>query len=239
MSSTQLTGNLTIAAQKLYSSSSTALHNFGELVYSNDGRAFRYVQAGSTALVSGKLQQAQAEDTSDQNITPTAAAIGDSSVVTSSTMTVAANQYANGYMIVTVTPGVGKVYKISGHSAYAAAAATFTLADSIEVALTTTSRVDFVANPYGSAVVNPTSATSVPIGVAIHPIEASYFGWLQIRGVAPILADGAITVGNRVQSSTNTAGAVMGSTTGSAAIVGISVTGVATTEYGAISINLP
>jgi len=233
--STQLTGNIIVAAQGLFEEKSTSLHNLGELVYTNDGRSYRYVKAGVTALVAGKLQQAPAEDTSDQDITPTAAAIGDITVLTSSTMTVTANQYANGWMIVTVTPGVGIQYKIKSHVAYTAAAATFTLEDPLQTTLTTTSRVDFVANPYNGVVVNPTTATSAPVGVAVKAITAAYFGWLQVGGVATILSDAGSTVGTNVSASNATPGAVEAAVTAQGAI-GVAVTGVATTEYGAFKL---
>lgn len=234
---TPLSGSVQVVAQSLLSSSSTQLHNLGELVHSNDGRAFRYCKAGGTALVQGKLQQAQAEDTSDQGITPTAAAVGDTSVVTSSTMTVTANQYAQGWMVVTVTPGEGYQYKIKGHAAFTAAAATFTLEDPIVVALTTSSRVDFVANPYSAVIVNPATATSTPAGVAVYPVVASEFGWLQVSGVANVLADGTVVVGTGVVASNATAGAVE-ALTGVQAPIGTAVTGIATTEYGAIKLDL-
>ena len=99
-------------------------HGLGEFMVTSDGRGFRYSLAGAVALVAGQLQQAPVEDTADQNIAPTAAAVGATSVVTSDTMTVTVNQYAGGWMVVTVTPGVGIAYKIKQHLAFTAAAAT-------------------------------------------------------------------------------------------------------------------
>lgn len=236
MTSTQLTGTgPVVVAQALLSESSTQLHNLGELVHANDGRSFRYAKAGATALVAGKLQQAQAEDTGAQNLTAVAAAVGDFTIVSTSTITATANQYAGGWAIITVTPGVGYQYSIKSHIAYTAAAPTFQLNDSIQVALTTTSRIDIVANPLSAVVVNPTTATSAPSGVAIYPVTAAYFGWLQVAGVATILSDGGSTVGTNVSASNATAGAVEAAVTAQAAI-GVAVTGVATTEYGAFKL---
>lgn len=215
-----------------------ATHNLGDLLLAHDGRKFRYALAGGTALVVGNLQQAAAEDTVDQNITPTAASIGALSVVTSSTMTVTANQYAQGWMIVSVTPGVGYQYAIAGHAAYTAAAATFELLDPIQVALTTTSRVDFVSNPYRSVIVNPITATSCPAGVAVNNITASQYGWIQTGGVATILADGVQVVGAGVVASNLIAGAIEDVASTTQAIVGTCVTGIADTEYGAVYLLL-
>lgn len=218
------------------------MHNLGELCFSNDGRAFRYVKAGGTALVAGKLQQASAQVTGDQNLTAVAAAVGDFTIASTTTVTVTANQYAGGYALITVTPGVGYIYSIKSHAAYTAAAPTFTLNDSIQVALTTTSRIDLIANLYSSVIVNPATASSTPVGVAVFPVTAAYFGWVQVSGVANVLADadGAITTGTNVIASNAVAGAVEpgADATDLQANVGIAVSGIADTEYGAVKLNL-
>lgn len=235
MPSTQLSGPLSVAAQGIFSESSTALHSLGEIIFANDGRAYRYAKAGGTALVVGKLQQSPAEDTGTQNLTAVAAAVGDLSIASTSTVTITANEYANGWAVITVTPGVGYQYKIAGHAAYTAAAPTLSLADSIQVALTTTSRIDLVRNPLSGVIVNPATASSAPVGVAVYPVTAAYFGWLQVAGVATILSDGGSTVGTNVSASNAVAGAVEAAVTAQAAI-GVAVTGVATTEYGSFKL---
>lgn len=238
--STRLTGPVVVAAQTLHSSSADKLHMLGETVFTNDGAAFRYAKAGGTALVAGKLQQSSAQDTGLQNLTAVAAAVGDLSISASTTVTVTANEYAEGFIFVTVTPGVGRTYKVKGHIAYSAAAPTFNIFDGgVAVALTTTSRLDLVRNPYSAVIVNPTTLTSSPAGVAIHPVAASEFGWLQVGGVANVLASGALTVGLHVTSSPDVAGAVKVIADGAQELlppVGIATTGVADTEYGAVKL---
>lgn len=211
----------------------TPSHALGELMYAPDGRKFRYVYAGASALVAGQLQQAPAEDTGDQNIAPTAASVGALSITTSDTMTVTANQYAGGWMTVTVTPGVGIMYKIKQHAAATAAAATFELEDEIQVALTTTSRLDFVPNPYNGVVVAPTTLTSAVVGIAVNDLTLNQYGWIQSGGPGVIRNDaaGALTVGVAVMPSTSVAGSVRLQTAGNV-IVGQVLTGVASGEYG-------
>ena len=237
-----MSGPVQVAAQTLHSSSADKLHNLGETVFSNDGRAFRYAQAnGTTALVAGTLQQSRPETTSHQDLTAVAAAIGDAAIVSTSTITTSANEYAEGWALITVTPGIGRQYKIKGHAAFAAAAPTFNLFDTIAVALTTDSRIDVVRNPYSRVVINPTTATAAPIGVAVHPLAVSEFGWLQVGGVASILADGALLVGQEVIASNGTAGAVepqgAGPGSGTQSCIGFAMTGVATTENGAVKLQ--
>ena len=170
----QLTGAIVVAAQPLHSESSTALHDIGSLIHSNDGRSFRYCKAGGTALVAGKLQQSSAEDTTNfQNLSVAVSSAGATSITTTSTVTLTANQLAGGLLTVTAaTTGAGFLYKIKSHAAASAAVVTFNLEDPVVVATTGTVTVDCAPNAYSGVVVNPTTATSAPIGVAIYNITA-------------------------------------------------------------------
>lgn len=235
-----VSGDVVVVGQPIMSSSATQLHKLGERVVDGSGRVFRYCKAGGTALVPGKLQQSSAEDTGTQNLAVAAAAIGATTVTTTTTVTVTANEYAGGFVMVTVTPGQGYQYRIKSHPAATAAAVTLTLEDPIQVALTTSSRIDLVRNPYSAVIVNPTTLTSTPIGVAVYPIAASEFGWLQVGGIANVLADGANAVGAAVVASNGVAGAVEDAAGPGAQgpQVGSCVTGAADTEYGAVLLTL-
>lgn len=240
--STQLTGSgILIAGQQLYSSTSVQAHALGELALTNDGRAFRYAKCGGTAMVPGKLYQAPAEVTNHQNVEPTATcAIGSTSVtVTLGATAATANQYAGGLLVVTITPGQGYSYKIKSHpAADASATLTLTLEDPLLVALTTSSNVDLVANKFSGVIVNPTTASSCIAGVAVYPVAASEFGWLQVGGYAPILVDDqTIVVGTNVAASNQAAGAIEPHT-GVQQLVGRAVTGGATTDYVTVDLDL-
>lgn len=238
---TQLTGTgPQVIAQGIYDSVATALHNLGEIVHSNDGRVFRYVGAGGTALVSGSLYQSKVENTSDQNLTAPIAAVGATSVTPSTTVTVDANEYAGGYMVVTVTPGLGKVYLIKSHPAAAGVTVELTLADPIEVNLTATSRLDLVANPYKDVIINPqSSATSAPIGVAVAAVGGDEFGWLGIGGAQPVLADAgaAVAVGVAISASNQTDGSVEDQVIQQASI-GTALSGIASGHVGMAILHL-
>jgi hypothetical protein len=233
----QLSGDTVVIGQSAFSSNATQQHKLGQKAVDNSGREFRYAKAGAVALVAGTLLQAAAEVTANQNLTAVAAAVGDTVISSTSTVTVTANQYAGGFAIITTSSGVGVAYPILSHAAYTSAAPTFTLAEPVTVALTTSSKIDLVANPYNAVVINPTTATSAPVGAAIYPIAISEFGWIQTKGPAALLADGTVTVGTAVVASNATAGAVE-ALTGVQAIVGNALTGIATTEYGAILLSL-
>jgi hypothetical protein len=234
-----LSGDVAVAASSVTSSSATKEFALGARAKMPDGRTFRYCLAGGTALVPGKLQQAPAQITNHQNLTPAAAAIGATSVtVTLGATAATANQYAEGWVVVTVTPGQGYQYKIASHpAADASATLVLTLEDPIAVALTASSRVDLVLNPYSGVIVNPSTATSAPVGVAVYPVTAAQYGWIQTGGSSVILADGALAVGTNVAASNAVAGAVEAAT-GVQAAIGEALTGVADTEYGAVRLLL-
>lgn len=228
-----------MSPQDVFSTSSTQGTTLGARSTLGDGRVFRYCLAGVTALVPGKLQQASAEDTSNyQNLAASAAAIGAVQITMTTSTTATASIFAGGYLVVTTGTGAGYTYQIGGNTATAGAAGlVVTLNDPLIVATDTTSRFDLIPNPYASVVVNPTTATSAPVGVAVFAVTAAQYGWIQTQGAVGILADGSVTVGTQVVASNGTAGAVE-ALTGVQAIVGTALTGAATTEYGNINLNL-
>lgn len=230
----QYTGNIGVLGENPFTTNDTApSHTLGAVMAADNNRRFVYVRNGAVAMTRGLMYQAAAEDTADQDITPTATAVGALTLTTSSTMTVTANQYAGGFIVVSVTPGLGQVLKIKSHAAYTAAAATFVLEDPVLVALTTTSRIDFVANPYNQVVVTPATLTGVPVGVAVNAISANGYGWLQTWGPAPVTADagGALTVDDAISTSNQTVGCVEVGVAGQPNI-GYAMQGIASNETG-------
>lgn len=238
-----LKGNsISVAPQDIFTSSSTQATDLGALASTGDGRHFRYVLAGGTSLVPGKLQQSPAQDTTNLNpsggIAVTAAAVGATQVTLTASLTLTANQLAGGFMTVSVTPGQGYSYKVKGNTAVSAAAnCVVTLEDPILVALTTSSRVEFCLNPHNGVIVAPTTATGSPVGVAIYPITNAQYGWIQTHGVVGCLTDAGTTVGLGLKQSTNTAGAVMtAAATGST--VGYAINTCVTTEYNNVFLTI-
>jgi len=213
-------------------------HQLGAIGITSDGRKFRYARVdASTALVAGTLLQGKAENTSDQALAVAATAVGATAVTTTSTVTVDANEYADGYMIVTTSAGIGTMYQIKSHPAATAAVVTLTLREPIRVALTTGSRIDLVANPYNRVIINPTTATSAPVGVAFVAAAVDTYTWIQVGGPASVLNDGGSTVGTNVSASNGTPGAVEAAVTAQAA-VGYAMSGIATAENGAIFLTI-
>jgi len=237
---TQISAQAQVASAGVFDESSVQEMELGQRVESSDGRTFRYVKAGGTALVAGKLQQAPAITANHQNIAvAAAAAIGATQVtVTLGATAATANMYAGGYMIVNDATGEGFTYQIkSNPAADASASLTVTLHDALEEALTTSSEVQLIPASYNGVIVNPTTATNHPVGVAIKDITASYYGFICTKGVVSCLNDTATAVGLGVAPSAAVAGAVKTQAAtlhciGSALIAGVD------TEYRSIFLQI-
>ena len=231
-----------ITGQNLNTNSSTQQMDLGAYAETADGRGFRYAYIGATATVAGRIYQAAAEDTTNfQALTAAVNSVGDTTVTTTSTVTLSANQLAGGTLIiVSATLGSGRMYKIKSHPAASAAVVTFTLEDPIAVATTGTVKIDCHPNPYNGVIVTPAgSATSCPVGVATNANTANYYGWLQTHGPAPVLSSTPMTVGNNVMPLFATAaGAGTVAVDGVKASIGYALTGIATTDVGHVFLTI-
>lgn len=207
-----------------FADSVSAKHELGAHALGIGGRKYVYVKAGASALVAGNVIQAPAQLANHNECAPAAAAIGATSVtVTLGNTALTADFYQGGQLVVGTTPGEGYAYQIEGHAAAdASAAVVIRLVDPIQVALTTNSRVTLVANPYRGVIQAPaTTLTNAPIGVAVYPITAAYYGWIQVAGPAPVLISGTPAVGTLVTSpGGSVAGAVIAGAADTTRVVG-------------------
>lgn len=234
-----LSTNVQSVSQGLFEESSVQQMDLGAKVISNDGSEFRYVKAGAANLVPGTLQQAPAIVANHQNMTCTAAAIGAKQVtVTLGNTAATANQYAGGIFEVNDETGQGQTYRVASHpAAVGSATLVVTLEDALVIAVDGTSQASLIPNLYNGVIINPTTPTNVPVGVAVYPITAGYYGFIKTKGAVACLNDGNTAVGLGVSPSQGTAGAVktMAATlhqVGSALQAGV------TTEYNTIFVNL-
>jgi hypothetical protein len=228
-----LTSDPLVFPQQIFSSSAIQQHPLGTRGVTPDGRVFRYCFAGAVDLVVGNVIQAPAQIANHQQLTPVAAAVGATSLTVALGATAATqNQYAGGLAIIDTTPGLGYAYPISGHLAAAlSTSVVLTLpSDSpIQVALTTSSRVSLQANPYSGVIQSPvTTLTGAVVGVAVYPITAAQYGWIQVRGQAAVLIAGTPGVGLAVVVPATAAGAVVidGAASATQVVGAMMVTGV-------------
>ena len=205
-----ISGNPVIAGLDLYSSSSTPMHEIGQLIYGDNGKAFRYVKAGAANLVVGNVLQAPVIDTQFDSMSVPVNAVGSQTVtITNGTTALTGDEFKGGSLSVSVTPGLGEEYTIIGNgAAISGASLTVYLDRPIRTAWTTSTKVT-LRNLWNGVIQCPTTLTGSVAGVAIHAITALYYGWIQTKGVAAVLSDNSTgAVGSDVGVPGATAGAV-------------------------------
>ena len=198
-----------VTPQNVYAGSTTQGISVGSYAETNDGRGFRYVAVGTLALIPGKVYQGPAEDTTNYQYLGVAATTATGAVVVTiaSSTTIAANALAGGLATVA---GTGYSYKIAANTATSSATGcVITLEDPLQVTLTTASQLNCSPNPYNGVIVAPTTLTSAPIGIAVAPVAAASYGWIQTRGLVGALVDAsAPAMAQSVAPSAATSGAV-------------------------------
>ena len=209
----------------MYSTSATQIHPLGARGEDAFGRTWRYCRVGASDLVVGNAIQSPAQAANHQDLTPSAAAIGATSItVTLGATATTANQYADGIAVIDTTPGLGYSYPIRTHEAAASEgsqALTLVPGWAIAVALTTTSRVSLYPNPYRGVIQSPvTTLTGVCVGVCQYIIADTEYGWLGTGGIFGTLIQGTPDVGEMVSTPTSVAGAVNDYAAGSECPVG-------------------
>lgn len=199
----------------------TQTPELGVRAVAGDGREYRYAQAGATALVIGTTQQAVAPQSNYVDVTAIAAAVGATTVtLTVSTGTaVTTGQFSGGYYMTygSVANGGGQILRISSNTAVTASGTsiTITLEDPVQVAITTSATVNIIPPQFAGIVQTPSTPAAAVVGIAVNALTASYYGWIQVKGVANCLIQGTPAINLGLVASTSTAGAlaVEGATT--------------------------
>ena len=203
--------------QGLYAESSTPTSPIGEKLELSDGRVFRYGKTAA-AVAAGLLVSQDISATAQvetDNIVIAAAngfdpAAGSAQLqITLASIT--KDQFAGALLQTTDDAGEGYQYRIKSNSATDATTSgkvDIYLFDAIVVTLTTATDIAIVGGLWYD-VVGATAATDYIIaGVTPIAFTSGYYGWLQTAGIATILSDTAIAIGDNLTLSDGTAGAV-------------------------------
>jgi len=237
--------------QGVYEQSATQNAPLGARLVLEDGnggsiRVFRYAKAGGTALVAGKLQASAANGgstTVQKNMTiPTIASPGGYQVsVTAVTDAITANQFAEGFFTVydgTAGQGVGQTYQIKTNT-LASAGGVFGLElyDPLIVQVHTSAKGSVVKHPYDSVIINPSTASGMPVGVPLIAVTASYYCWLQTWGPVCLLSDGTMAYATGLAASDAVNGAVE-PVAGDLPEIGYAMNDAADTKYGCVFLQI-
>mgnify|MGYP003135502856 CR=1 FL=1 len=201
--------------EKQTSSSKKAI--YGQTMALPDGRVFRYVENGGTAIGEGLVvaSEAPAGNHDDDLVVATSGAAGGFTIgITLGGTAAAKNLYAEGYIrpnLAATTPH--EMYKIKSHPAVASSGTgTFKIAepDGFQTAITAgTDTVGLIKSPYKDIVVAPAAVAGRFVGVTCADLEADYFGWIQVAGLANVKMDGTPAFGTLVGASSNHAGQLL------------------------------
>lgn len=214
-----ISGLGTLSAVDLYTSTATPGVGMtpGQLVWDgNTGKAFRYVLNGASALVVGNLLQASAQDTTYENMAVGTAAAAGASVlqITNGTATITSEMFRGGTINV-YTAGtivLGDEYTITGITGTltSGGAMYVSLDRPLRAAVTTSAKVNMKRSPWSGVIQAPaTTQTEIAVGVAIYPVAAAEYGWVQTHGICSVLSDGStFAVGSDVGTPSGTAGCV-------------------------------
>lgn len=212
-----ITGVAMISDTDLYSSNAVAssVYSVGDLVHGTKGRKYRYVLVGASALVAGNVLQESVNDTTYANMAVgTAGVVGDRYIqVTNGTATITSAQFVGGTIGVYTagTIPVGEEYvitKVTGTLTTGGALKVW-LDRPLRYAVTTSAKVNMKRSPWSGVIQFPaTTQTGMPVGVAIWPIAAGEYGFVQTHGECTVLSDGStFAVGSNVGTVSGTAGA--------------------------------
>ncbi len=155
-----------------------------------DGRMYRYCSAGASALSPGLFNTVITIPTPNQTVT-IAHAIGTTTVTTAGSG-MSADDFKDGYLMVSAGTGAGEVYRIVSSTASSGTLMTVTFeTDDGLVTAWATSDTDTQAfvSPYKSLVVNVADAQQAPVCVANFLVTTLYYFWGQVKGLCPLKID--------------------------------------------------
>ena len=222
----------------------------GTQLVCQDGRKFRFFLNGAVLAVVGDVMQTAVVVTTDVDLTPTAISttvnfVGARTIsFTHGAATAVINQYAEGYAVMSLAPSAGHTYRIAAHAALTSGgtAEVVRLAPghAIREAMTTTTDIDLVPNPYAGNIQCAATITGAPVGVCVSAVAVDQYGFLATRGVCGVLTAGSLTIGSPAVMllSGGTAGAVAPASAATQPQVGLVQRLAASTEWSSIFLTI-
>ena len=173
---------------------------YGQKMELPDGRIFRHFLNDGTALVAGFMHQAIAGDAEfDDDAVQAIAAVGATTIsLTNGATALAKDELENGYVLFYTesTPStLLGCYPIKANQVETTGGQTFKIylegSDGLVTALTASDKYSVVHNLYYKTVVwaNNAAPTAKVVGASVRIVTASYYGFLQTRGICNLLCD--------------------------------------------------
>lgn len=193
----------------------------GSKMVVEDGRTFRWTEAGSTALVVARSHQSEIPVTANQanQAIDTLTASDNVFILTgigSTNVSFGANDLKDGYVHIDSAANLNPLWQIVSNTAITASAATGTITIGTKLVddVASGEQVSFCKNPWKDVIIAASAPTAMPVGVSVVVVAANGFGWLATGGAVRCLVDDAVLEGDQVVTSVNTDGALMNEAAG-------------------------
>ena len=185
--------------QTIHEESSTQQYTLGTQLWYGDGRKFRYASSGaalSKAYMTCSATNtpncvAEAQGTSGVNVE-----IGDMEITIDVTNAsgITDDLYAEGYVSVDTSTGIGDIYKIVACKLLTTTTARLLLETKIRTAWAAGTTISLLRNRFRDVVVFPTTATQPATGIPLIDVTSGYYFWAQTKGEAPCYVDTGDTI---------------------------------------------
>jgi hypothetical protein len=214
--------------------SASKQHKLGTKYEDEFGNIYRYIKNAAVALNPGQIVVNADSDADGTNKTVARTyTAGAMEIIVDAGGAVAEDAFADGTLTVNDATGEGVSVVVSGNTATTGAAEmTVYLAQPLPVALTIdVSEVTLQKSPWDSVVISIADQADMPVGVPNVAITASYYGWVQTRGVCSVLFDEAVAKGLALTIGSSTVGAVEAADGAGEPHVGVAMMAGVDTEY--------
>ena len=175
-------------------------------------REFVYAQAGE-AITVGKLVMGAAGTAAHQVDLAVSASSAEATTVTlSGSLTVALNQYKDGWLIFNDVEEEGHIYRVKSNTKVASATGcvlTLDEEDGLVTAITTSQQVGLYESPYKEVEAHDANDVDhAPLGWTCVDMADTYYGWICVKGFTSALVDGTPAAGVPLIASNGVDGAV-------------------------------
>jgi hypothetical protein len=158
-----------------------------------DGRTFRLVGAGGTALINANCTQsiAPSGNFKDENVGTVAAGETVITDVDSTGGNAAIDLLVNGYFNILTAVNLGPVYRIKSNTLVTASgdSGTITLYHPLTIAIAVGDKCSYVESPFNDVIIAATTPTAPVVGVATVAVNLDEYGWIATGGPTRIKQD--------------------------------------------------
>ena len=186
----------------------------GQKMVIEDGRTFRLVGAGGTALINANCTQSIAPSGNFKDEAVGTVAAGETVItdVDSTGGNAAIDLLVNGYFNILTAANLGPVYRIKSNTLITASgnSGTITLYHPLAIAIAVGDKCSYVESPFNDVIIAATTPSAPIVGVVVIAVTANEYGWVATGGPTRVFQDtnSVPVVANGTMVSDAVAGAV-------------------------------